>query len=96
MAGAVAERWAHRSVVVEEPDDGRLIATRIGELPALVLEVLGHGVVVVDRDERVVLVNPAARSLGVLAGDRLAFADLANLVRTATDSGPDSASCSRP
>jgi two-component system sensor histidine kinase SenX3 len=88
LAGVVADRWGHRPVAVEEHDeDGRLTATAIGELPALVLEVLGHGVVVVDRDERVVLVNPAARALGVLAGDRLAFADLANLVRTSTDSG---------
>jgi two-component system, OmpR family, sensor histidine kinase SenX3 len=54
-------------------------------LPGQVLEVLGHGVVVVDRDERVVLVNPAARAMRVLAADRLAFDELKRLVRTCTD-----------
>lgn len=53
-------------------------------LSALVLEALGSGVVVVDRGERVVLVNPAARTMGVLQSDRLAFAELSELVRTAT------------
>jgi two-component system sensor histidine kinase SenX3 len=44
-------------------------------------------VVVVDRDERVMLVNPAARAMGVLAGDRIAFDELTRLARTATDRG---------
>ncbi len=56
-----------------------------GLLPALVIEVLDHGVVVVDRDERVVLVNPAARAMGILATDRLAFDELTRLVRASTD-----------
>ena len=56
-------------------------------LAALVLEVLGHGVVVVDRDERVVVVNPSARAMGVLSADRLAFPELSSLLRAATDSG---------
>jgi two-component system sensor histidine kinase SenX3 len=54
-------------------------------LPSQVIEVLDHGVVVVDRDERVVLVNPAARAMGVLAADRLAFDELTRLVRASTD-----------
>jgi len=54
-------------------------------LPGQVLEVLRHGVVVVDRDELVVLVNPAARAMGVLATDRLAFEELTRLVRACTD-----------
>ena len=57
----------------------------IVSLPSQVLEVLGHGVVVVDRDERVVLVNPAARLMGILATDRLAFDELSRLVRASTD-----------
>ena len=56
-------------------------------LPDQLLEVLGHGVVVVDRDERVMLVNPTARSMGVLSGDHIAFEELTRLVRTATDRG---------
>ena len=54
-------------------------------LPGQLLEVLGNGVVVVDRDERVVLVNPAARAMGVLATDRLAFDELNRLMRACTD-----------
>ncbi len=67
--------------------DGRLSPGAVAQLPGLVLEVLAHGVVVVDRDERVVIANPAARTMGLLAGDRLAFADLSELVRTAMDDG---------
>ncbi|HZE49535.1 MAG TPA: ATP-binding protein [Jatrophihabitantaceae bacterium] len=54
-------------------------------LPSQVLEMLRHGVVVVDRDERVVLVNPAARAMGILATDRLAFDELSRLARASTD-----------
>jgi two-component system, OmpR family, sensor histidine kinase SenX3 len=54
-------------------------------LASLVLEALGHGVVIVDRDERVVVVNPSARAMGVLVADRLAFVELTTVVRTATD-----------
>jgi two-component system sensor histidine kinase SenX3 len=56
-------------------------------LSASVLEALGSGVVVVDRDERVILVNPTARAMGVLQADRLAFAELTDLVRAATNLG---------
>jgi two-component system sensor histidine kinase SenX3 len=56
-------------------------------LPEQVIQALTHGVVVVDRDERVVLVNPAAQALGVLAAGRLAFDELTELVRAATDTG---------
>jgi two-component system, OmpR family, sensor histidine kinase SenX3 len=54
-------------------------------LPGQLLEVLGNGVVVLDRDERVILVNPAARAMGVLATDRLAFDELSRLMRICTD-----------
>jgi two-component system, OmpR family, sensor histidine kinase SenX3 len=56
-------------------------------LPDQLLEVLRHGVVVVGRDERVMLVNPAARAMGVLSGDHIAFDELTRLVRAATDRG---------
>jgi two-component system, OmpR family, sensor histidine kinase SenX3 len=52
---------------------------------ALVLEALGTGVVVVDRSERVLLANPVARRMGILLTDRLAFGELTELVRAATD-----------
>jgi two-component system, OmpR family, sensor histidine kinase SenX3 len=54
-------------------------------LASLVLDSLATGVVVVDRSEQPVLVNTAARHMGVLQADRLAFAELTGVVRRATD-----------
>jgi two-component system, OmpR family, sensor histidine kinase SenX3 len=56
-------------------------------LAALVIEALDQGVVVLDRDEGVILDNPAARTMNVLDGDTLAFADLTDLVRLACETG---------
>jgi two-component system sensor histidine kinase SenX3 len=56
-------------------------------LASLVVEALDHGVVVVDREERAVLVNPAARRMGVLDGDTLAFPDLVSLARRSLETG---------
>ncbi|WP_460604746.1 sensor histidine kinase [Jatrophihabitans fulvus] len=55
-------------------------------LASLVVEALDHGVVVVDREERAVLVNPAARAMGILADDSLAFPGLIALVRRSLES----------
>src|SRR4029077_16261863 len=51
-------------------------------LSAAVIDALGTGVVVLDRDERLRLVNPAARRMGVLSGNRLEVPDLVDLIRT--------------
>ena len=51
-------------------------------LSAAVIDALGTGVVVLDRDERLRLVNPAARRMGVLSGNRLEVPDLVELIRT--------------
>ena len=56
-------------------------------LASLVVEALDHGVVVVDREERAVLVNPAAAPMGVLDGDTLAFPDLVSLARRSLETG---------
>ncbi|MDP9093996.1 MAG: ATP-binding protein [Actinomycetota bacterium] len=56
-------------------------------LPSLVVEALDHGVVVLDRDDFAILVNPAARAMGVLNADRLTFPDLAKLAASARDRG---------
>jgi two-component system sensor histidine kinase SenX3 len=56
-------------------------------LASLVVEALDHGVVVVDRDERAVLVNPAARAMGILDVDKLAFPALLSIARKALDTG---------
>jgi two-component system, OmpR family, sensor histidine kinase SenX3 len=76
----VARRRALPVVTPAPPKPRAMLADQV-------IEVLGHGVVVVDRDERVMLVNPAARAMGVLAGDRIAFDELTRLVRAATDRG---------
>jgi len=51
-------------------------------LSAAVIDALATGVVVLDRDERLRLVNPAARRMGVLSGNRLEVPDLVELIRT--------------
>jgi two-component system sensor histidine kinase SenX3 len=54
-------------------------------LASLVVEALDQGVVVVDRADRAILVNPAARAMGVLDIDQLAFPDLLGLVLSARE-----------
>lgn len=56
-------------------------------LAALVLRALDQGVVVLDRDERAVLVNPTAREMRVLSRDRLIFPELAALARRVLETG---------
>ncbi|HZC71487.1 MAG TPA: ATP-binding protein [Jatrophihabitans sp.] len=56
-------------------------------LASLVVEALDHGVVVIDRDERAVLVNPAARQMGILDVDTLAFPGLTSIARKAIETG---------
>jgi two-component system, OmpR family, sensor histidine kinase SenX3 len=57
-------------------------------LPAQVVSALGEGVVVVNRDHEVLLVNGAARALGALSGDRLAHDGLRQLAYAALNGGP--------
>ena len=54
-------------------------------LASLVVEALDQGVVVVDRTDRAILVNPTARAMGVLDIDQLAFPDLLALVLAARE-----------
>jgi two-component system sensor histidine kinase SenX3 len=56
-------------------------------LASLVVEALDQGVVVIDREERAILVNPAARRMGILDVDTLAFSDLVAIARSALESG---------
>ncbi len=83
-----ARNWPGDSVPAGEPAADPP-PDRPGQRPlaSLVVEALDVGVVVVDRDERAVLVNPAARAMGVLDVDSLAFANLAAIVRRAIESG---------
>ncbi|MDT4900934.1 MAG: two-component system, OmpR family, sensor histidine kinase SenX3, partial [Pseudonocardiales bacterium] len=56
-------------------------------LASLVVEALDHGVVVLDREERAVLVNPAARGMGILDVDTLVFPGLVGLARKSLETG---------
>jgi two-component system sensor histidine kinase SenX3 len=56
-------------------------------LASLVVEALDHGVVVLDCEERAVLVNPAARTMGILDVDTLAFPGLLSIARKALETG---------
>jgi two-component system sensor histidine kinase SenX3 len=56
-------------------------------LASMVVAALDDGVVVLDRDERAILVNPAARAMGVLDVDRLIFPELAGIARRALETG---------
>jgi two-component system sensor histidine kinase SenX3 len=56
-------------------------------LGRLVVNALDQAVVVLDRDEQVVLRNHAARQMGVVANDQLVFGDLAELVRAVLATG---------
>ncbi|MDQ6850847.1 MAG: ATP-binding protein [Actinomycetota bacterium] len=56
-------------------------------LSSLVVEALDHGVVVLDADDRVVVLNPAARAMNLVDIDRLTFPDLADLANRARATG---------
>lgn len=65
-------------------DAERLDSALLGRL---VVNALDQAVVVLDRDEQVVLLNHAARQMGVVADDQLVFPDLAELVRAVLATG---------
>ncbi|HEX9230972.1 MAG TPA: hypothetical protein VF869_03605, partial [Jatrophihabitantaceae bacterium] len=86
VLGLVVGRLLSRRVLAGRAPEGLQpeptpAAAATSSLPTHIVEVLNHGVVVVDRDERLVLANPAARAMGILATDRLAFNELSLLVR---------------
>jgi two-component system, OmpR family, sensor histidine kinase SenX3 len=81
--GSFAARRRARSAAAPPPSSDAPANLPLAEL---VVEALDHGVVVVDRDERAILVNPAARAMSVLDADRLVFPGLVELCRRAMDS----------
>ncbi len=56
-------------------------------LSSLVVAALDHGVVVLDSEDRVVVLNPAARAMNLVEVDRLTFPDLADLAARARRTG---------
>lgn len=69
------------------PDYGASLDPAHPRLASLVVEALDHGVVVLDREERAVLVNPAARAMGILGADTLAFPGLVAVARRSLETG---------
>ena len=84
----VAARRAS-AAVLEGPGDADPVPPRRRTQPlaSLVVEALDHGVVVIDREERAVLVNPAARAMGILDIDTLAFPGLVSVARKSLETG---------
>jgi two-component system sensor histidine kinase SenX3 len=83
VAGAaIALAWGRRRQSVDPSTPGGQ-PEPTDHSAALVLAVLTNGVVVVDRDERVVLSNPAAQTMGLLSADRLVVAEFGDMVRKA-------------
>jgi two-component system sensor histidine kinase SenX3 len=77
------------AAVLEGPGDSDPVPPRRRTQPlaSLVVEALDHGVVVIDREERAVLVNPAARAMGILDIDTLAFPGLVSVARKSLETG---------
>ncbi|HEU5005781.1 MAG TPA: ATP-binding protein [Jatrophihabitantaceae bacterium] len=84
---------ARRAQEAPPPDaDAPRRPPHLPALASLVVEALDIGVVVVDAEERVVLINPAARAMDVVDVDRLAFEPLRAI---ASDARRDDASLCR-
>ncbi|MGH8859624.1 MAG: sensor histidine kinase [Jatrophihabitantaceae bacterium] len=63
----------------------RPVFTAAQPLSSLVVEALDEGVIVLDADDRVVLLNPAARAMNLVDVDRLTFPDLTELADRARE-----------
>jgi two-component system sensor histidine kinase SenX3 len=88
FAIASSRRKALTVADLAPPDPAEPVRRRPTQpLASLVVEALDHGVVVLDREERAVLVNPAARGMGILDVDTLVFPGLVGLARRSLETG---------
>jgi two-component system sensor histidine kinase SenX3 len=69
------------------PPRPRPVFSATQPLASLVVEALDNGVVVVDADDRVVLLNPAARRMNIVEVDRLSFPVLVEIADRARARG---------
>jgi two-component system sensor histidine kinase SenX3 len=67
------------------PPRPRPVYSAAQPLSSLVVEALDQGVIVLDAEDRVVLLNPAARAMNVVDTDRLSSRDLTELADRARD-----------
>jgi two-component system sensor histidine kinase SenX3 len=76
---------------VEAPDPPpqrpRPVYSAAQPMSSLVVEALDQGVIVLDAEDRVVLLNPAARAMNLVDIDRLGFPDLTELADRARSTG---------
>ncbi|HEY2273158.1 MAG TPA: ATP-binding protein [Jatrophihabitantaceae bacterium] len=80
LAGAALVVLARRNPVERSPSPRpRPVYSAAQPLSSLVVEALDQGVIVLDAEDRVVLLNPAARAMSLVDVDRLSFPDLAEL-----------------
>ncbi len=95
LVSGVALGWflgvrRHRGIEASlAPDPGAEAPRRRSSQPlaSLVVEALDHGVIVIDREERAILVNPAARTMGILDVDTLSFPGLVSVARKSLETG---------
>jgi two-component system sensor histidine kinase SenX3 len=88
LAGAALLVIARRNPAERvSPPRPRPVYSAAQPLSSLVVEALDQGVIVLDAEDRVVLLNPAARAMSLVDVDRLSFPDLADLADRARDTG---------
>ena len=87
LAAAALFVLARRPPAPLSPTRARPVYSAAQPLSSLVVEALDQGVIVLDAEDRVVLLNPAARAMNLVDTDRLSFPDLAELADRARDLG---------
>jgi two-component system, OmpR family, sensor histidine kinase SenX3 len=85
LGGAALVVMARRPSAPTPPPRPRPVYSAAQPLSSLVVEALDQGVIVLDAEDRVVLLNPAARAMNIVDTDRLSFPDLAELADRARD-----------
>ncbi|TAM92657.1 MAG: two-component sensor histidine kinase [Jatrophihabitans sp.] len=83
----LVESRARRQAAKAPPPPERPLVSQLPALASQVIEASDTGVIVVDGDGAVVLINPAAREMDVVAVDQLAFQPLRDIVDRARAAG---------
>jgi two-component system sensor histidine kinase SenX3 len=86
-AAVLVLRRPSRVVAVAPPLARRPVVLPTQPLASRVVEALDQGVLVLDVDDRVVLLNPAARAMDLVDVDQINFPELSELVARARTSG---------
>ncbi|HEY3737577.1 MAG TPA: ATP-binding protein [Jatrophihabitans sp.] len=87
VGGRVGRRRAGASRLGEPVSQPRSPLRQLPSLSSHMIAELDNGVLVLDSDDRVVLINPAARAMDVIDFDQLSFEPMLDIVRRARHSG---------